>query len=615
METLAKSSGVFSYLEEQNASVLNKLYGSGAVSTAESSSSSDNMTSDQSSFVAKAVFQSLSALSKNYVIRLLYCETPTTSRELSDWITLSHRKEHDNAIEELLKLRIIQEQIKEVVDPNITEDTLGDSDVMIIDMSSTGINDNSDTTKEGMISSTSVIEMSPYFRQALRRALTTPQEPWQTYITEHKIHTVGITNTIDDGSNYFESSIYPIPTKEELRQLSMQKWDSLLRFIVGLKGAIAVNAGGTIESFVRKTGLMAGGTHSKGTKQGLSQLKITQQGYAYMLKPYQNQVWYYVYQLIQSTYDKKEELLSLLFMISYCEFGKGYPIRALTPAQQVLIMEFSQLGLVYASGGTLTDFGSVYDIQSILSTTDEQWLFYPASIAINMIFRSFSSTTQNLSSHTTVGRDTTMMSSTFESAIGGTYQNMGEFSSSKANLVQSSSNQIDRSEEIRNSITSGLEIIVETNMQIVAYLTSDLHLALLSMFVEFSVQLPNVAIGVITRDKAKEAFKMGIRVSQIVDFLCSHAHKLTKEMKPIIPTNVVDQLVLWESERYRIKHLDSILLKFDHIKGFDCEIFIKIENYAQKLGVCLASNADKFSLVVTYEGYEQLRPFVEDALI
>ena len=158
-------------------------------------------------------------------------------------------------------------------------------------------------------------------------------------------------------------------------------------------------------------------------------------------------------------------------------------------------------------------------------------------------------------------------------------------------------------------------MIVETNMQIVAYLTSDLHLALLKLFVEFSVQLPNVAIGTITRDKAKEAFRMGIKVGQIIDFLCSHCHHLVKDMKPIIPTNVVDQLVLWESERLRIKSLDSILLQFDHIPGFDISQYQQIITYAKKINVCLANNDDKLSIVVTYQGYEQLRPFIEDLII
>jgi hypothetical protein len=36
---------------------------------------------------------------------------------------------------------------------------------------------------------------------------------------------------------------------------------------------------------------------------------------------------------------------------------------------------------------------------------------------------------------------------------------------------------------------------VETNMQVVAYCESDLHLAMLKLFVEVDVRMPNMAMG------------------------------------------------------------------------------------------------------------------------
>ena len=172
-------------------------------------------------------------------------------------------------------------------------------------------------------------------------------------------------------------------------------------------------------------------------------------------------------------------------------------------------------------------------------------------------------------------------------------------------------------------LTSGLQIVVETNMQVVAYLTSPLHLALLDLFVEFAVQMPNVAIGKISREKAKGAYDLGIRVDQIIDFLCVHAHKLTKHEKPVIPTNVVDQLVLWESEKFRIKHEESILVDFTKLcsvragfgsdmGGMTREQFLDVEMQAKRIKASLFSDVEQMLIVFTFDGYDQIKSYMED---
>ena len=64
----------------------------------------------------------------------------------------------------------------------------------------------------------------------------------------------------------------------------------------------------------------------------------------------------------------------------------------------------------------------------------------------------------------------------------------------------------------------------------------------------------------ITRAKAKTAFSMGIKAAQIVDFLVTHAHNIVRDKTPIIPSNVVDQLVIWEAEQERIIAEEVVLL-------------------------------------------------------
>ena len=631
------STGIFSYLAEQSLAVVNKLYG------AKESNVSD--ASAQGPFVSKAVFQSCSALAKNYIMRLLFFEQCVSAQDLCDWIAGDgYGIEHAAALEELIRLRVLQESFEEDTGDKEDDDivVLSMSSGMGIDMGIGGGHSGNGKGRKGigggpMRSSGEKFVMNPYFRSAFKRAILSPREPWGQQL--RSLHVSSLSS-----SSLSTSSSLPnhTPSKEELRHQSIVKWDALLRFLVGVPGAANIIPGGTIERFVRSTDLMGegvsaasrvasmsrqrpGGNKAGSVSGGLRNLTITEKGYAYMLKSYQEQVWIFVYELIQIATDK-EELLSLLFMISYCEFGKGYPVNALTPAQRMLIVEFSQLGLVYASSSSsgsgnsssrITN-GSIYDENQVQAPGDTL-LFYPASIAIHMIFRSqYHMSPQALQSSTHVGQEYNDKTDSLglpamggggdESATSNIHRGVGGF----AATCESS---VDRTTEMQNSLSSGLEIIVETNMQVTAYLTSELHLALLNLFVDFSVLLPNVVIGTLTRDKAKQAFRMGVRVKQIVDFLCVHAHALTRDQKPIVPANVVDQLVLWESERFRVNNTDSILMKFDNMWGFDSSAFSQVEAYANRIGMNLCSNAKKMSLVVPYDGYEQIRAFIEDQLV
>lgn len=141
--------------------------------------------------------------------------------------------------------------------------------------------------------------------------------------------------------------------------------------------------------------------------------------------------------------------------------------------------ELSKIGLIY--------------IRDILSTR-----FYPTRSAINMLFKS--TPTGDLKS--------TQESYQTDSDINGSINN-------QCNIPVSMN---------KNDSADILQIIVETNLQVIAYVTSDLHLAMLKLFVDLSIRMPNMAIGKITRERSREAFRMGIRAHQIIEFLRSHAH-------------------------------------------------------------------------------------------
>jgi len=664
--------GIFQYLKQQSAAMVTKLYGSrgsAVVNLTDEDSTQQTRPDSQAPFVTKAVFQSLTAMAKNYVLRLLFVSSGhpstasstasagTTEDEMRMWaipsgsgsgsgsgnkVGAAAGAQHATAVEELVALHVLQP----VTLPNSAE---GEGDR---DGEGEGEGGSGTGTGAGAGAERTVLVMNPHFRRSLQRALLSPLEPWGDVLLARS------------AAPAVQEQNMHVPTKAELEALSAAKWDALLRFLVGIGAdsaslntsaasaagriysttSLVVKAGGTIERFVRRMGLMSeGGTpvaasngHNqafKKAKAGTGNLQITALGYAYMLRSYQEQVWMFVYELISaastssatSSGTGQEQLLSLLFMLSYCEFGRGYPFSELSADQQNLMLEFSQLGLCFVSGpsdvntahaASILDRGTLYSVSDVRQNSPAVWLFYPSSIAINMLFRSHEPSSQSLSSTTRVGQE-------FNGAAGagGLSSGMGkseEEESSTGNIhrgVSGISSSGDTHKEAVSSLSSGLEIIVETNMQVIAYLRSPLHLALLGLFVELSVHLPNVAIGTITRERAKAAFRMGVRVSQIVDFLCVHAHPLTRAAQPIIPTNVVDQLVLWENERLRVTDTPAILMKFDEIPNFGPKEFADVDAYARRIGMNLCASPATMSLVVPYEGYEALRAYVEDTLL
>jgi transcription initiation factor TFIIH subunit 4 len=239
------------------------------------------------------------------------------------------------------------------------------------------------------------------------------------------------------------------------------------------------------------------------------------------------------------------------------------------------MMEFSHLGIIYRA-------------------SPQSPRFYPTQIAVNIIIGSGTAThkLKSLNSLTPEYSD-----------------------DSSSPLISSSSavppaNPTEAPTSAPSANLSGLELIVETNFQVVAYFTSDLHLAMLSLFVDNRglVRLPNMALGQVTRDSIKAALKMGIKASQIINFMKIHTHSRVAHRQPLIPENVTDQIKLWESERYRLKLQPSMLLNLHEItsgKHLD-ELYLLLKKYSQEISVLLWCDDQKKCLVVTSEGYYQL---------
>ena len=254
-----------------------------------------------SPWACKAVFSSLSALSKNYVQRLLAIVEPLSISSLEKWVKPEHKHAHQKTIDDLIRLW-----------------------VLVIHKSSDEEEDDEEAEGEEEIhdKSTKLLIMNPHFRKGLQHALCHPEEPWSTSAAA-----IGLKPD------------KKAPTLEFLDDICADKWNYVLRHLLNIlpKGTAPDL---TIENFMLQSQMLT----RSGTKSGGNEM--TAKGYEFMLKDHRSQVWIYVLAaLVRST--QQEEGLSFLFMLADCELGKGYPIDALTKSQRQLMFEFSKIGLIY----------------------------------------------------------------------------------------------------------------------------------------------------------------------------------------------------------------------------------------------------------------------------
>jgi len=71
--------------------------------------------------------------------------------------------------------------------------------------------------------------------------------------------------------------------------------------------------------------------------------------------------------------------------------------------------------------------------------------------------------------------------------------------------------------------------------QVYAYTSSALQAAILRLFVRCECVLPNLFVGVLTRESVTGALGCGLAADQIVDFLRKHAHPHVAQRVPIVP--------------------------------------------------------------------------------
>ena len=149
-------------------------------------------------------------------------------------------------------------------------------------------------------------------------------------------------------------------------------------------------------------------------------------------------------------------------------------------------------------------------------------------------------------------------------------------------------------------------IIVETNYRVYAYTFSDVECEILRLFTRPDYRLPNLYVGMLTREAVHDALDTGVAAEQIIKYLRAHAHPNSRvATKGVgIPPNAADQIMLWALERKRVKSADCVLY-CDFPTGTD--EFATAVKAASDFGVLLWEDPAGMKLAVSKSGHDRMK--------
>mmetsp|Transcript_15129 Transcript_15129/g.48247 ORF Transcript_15129/g.48247 Transcript_15129/m.48247 type:complete len:451 (+) Transcript_15129:1-1353(+) len=312
------------------------------------------------------------------------------------------------------------------------------------------------------------------------------------------------------------------PQLEVLDQHARGQWTDVLRVLVGAQVSSAFSGRLVVDL------LLDAGFATIVRDRGTHRMQVLQSGWAFLLKPTHEQLRI----LLMHYFRKKraerwpgDAVLSVLFMLSFCVVGTGYPRTALSELESRVLDDLAGMGLaLYADDG----------------------LFYPTHLGVNVMFG------------------------------GGT------------------------------DAEQSMQLYVETNFRLYAYVKSSLDVHLLKTFAEIKSRLPQFVVARLCRESVHAAYEAGITPKQLISFLESYSHPNAKRRLSIVPEDVKDQLYLWERERHRIKSRKARLLIFEQSKVYEAA------RHAARMSRALlwSSDAEK-RIVVAEEGYREVKLVVQ----
>ncbi|TFJ87035.1 hypothetical protein NSK_001369 [Nannochloropsis salina CCMP1776] len=505
---------------------LDRLYG---LEDLGSASSSCTPSASPFPWTCRAVFQSLTPLAKQYVMRLLCLPEGVRQSCLKSWVEPRFFTGHQKAVQQLDRLRILLSSEDEDIEEDEDDRDGGHGRL-----------------GNGKGRPSPRYRLNGHFRKNLQAALTNQLAgPW------------GVGRALEEKAAP-DAALPPSLPSEELETYMCDKWNGVLHYLVGAEEAGFPDPAEEVKQFLADTGMMAVPEEEEGEEvegevegeggvvlmevegkmgkegKGRRHLRITNAGINFLLKDVHLQVWRFVAYVIAHEAASRDEILTFLFQLSYCAVGRPYPVRALSPTQQALLEKFISFGLIYQD-----DRHSRH--------------FYPTAVAVNLIF-------------------------------GGTVQEERLRRGHGHIRAEGRENR----KELRLVDPSQLAVIVETNYQLVAYTSSSLHVEMLRIFTDVRCRLPNVVIGFITRASVRRAMASGITAATILSFLKTHTHVAVRTGKGrLLPENVEAQIELWHQERSRVKFEEVMMIDLSSLM---VEEFEEVRTYAENLAVvCWAS--------------------------
>ena len=484
---------------------------------------------------ALAVFRRiLSGLAKHFVMNMLYSPRPTPLTEFELMVKASKTKERHEAIDQLHRYHIV---------------------------------------KDVALRTGKAIALVPDFARSLRQVL-------------------GGGGTGYSFGKVVEPSELDAMSIEELDDYARLQWEGILGFMVGTSILAELQEPGdelppppqSVIDLLKAGQLIAvRGTASRGQSGS-----VTKEGFSFVLKNVNTQVWQLLFLYVDHAEDfemEKIDVLSFIFFISSLELGLAYSTASLSEKQHMMLAHLLGMGIVYQSEASST-------------------FFYPTRLA-------------------------TTLTSSNSTALSSASQTLG--SSLQANSALSAAHSTSPSA----APGSGF-IIIETNFRLYAYTTSPLQIALLSLFIALRSRHPNMVTGKLTKASVQRAIQQGITAEQIRTYLTTHAHPQMRktamidyaqelarkqaiasvdEFDPtqnqetnfsVVPKTIMDQITLWQKERDRIKSTLGFLLK-------DFESFLLYSDavkYADETGVLIWKNDKQRTFFVTR--FEGVQTFIKE---
>ena len=289
---------------------------------------------------------------------------------------------------------------------------------------------------------------------------------------------------------------------------------------------------------------------------GGGETHITRAGYDFLLKDTGVQLWTFLHEYIRTAPARNmraTDILSGLFQLGFCRLGEGYAIKALTPSQKALFEDFAAFGLVVippkVGGGGGDRFLS-----------PER--FFPSSLAILL-----SQPDESGKTDADVAAGDALLEEDEEGGGGGSnggplQESHGFRAAGEGRGRGRGRGGVDGGGSGPSSLSaafaaaaareSRLALVVETNFKVYAYPAPSLglHVALLALFARVELRLPNLIVASLTRKSVLGAMARGISARAIAAFLTTRL--LPQQAAEGVPENVVAQMLLWEQDRVRV---------------------------------------------------------------